>query len=183
MKDGKNKRKLSDSHTFVMLVWIAAMIAVWETGAFIVAGTKRTPQNVLPHIYQIIASIFDGKQVSAGQSAVQLVLSNAGATLGRAAIGFLYGTAAGFILALLMKMSGLIEKMIFPYLMLIQMIPILGMAPIVLAITHDIGVSRIVIAALLTFYPVATNTLAGLNSVPKEKYELIHSYSAGKRTI
>ncbi len=145
MKDGKNKRKLSDSHTFVMLVWIAAMIAVWETGAFIVAGTKRTPQNVLPHIYQIIASIFDGKQVSAGQSAVQLVLSNAGATLGRAAIGFLYGTAAGFILALLMKMSGLIEKMIFPYLMLIQMIPILGMAPIVLAITHDIGVSRIVI--------------------------------------
>ena len=183
MKDGKNKRKLSDSHTFVMLVWIAAMIAVWETGAFIVAGTKRTPQNVLPHIYQIIASIFDGKQVSAGQSAVQLVLSNAGATLGRAAIGFLYGTAAGFILALLMKMSGLIEKMIFPYLMLIQMIPILGMAPIVLAITHDIGVSRIVIAALLTFYPVATNTLAGLNSVPKEKYELMHSYAAGKRTI
>lgn len=183
MKDGKNKKKLSDSHAFVMFVWIAGMIAVWEIGACIVGVTKRTPQNVLPHIYQIIGSVFDGKQVSAGQTAVQLVLSNAGATLGRAVIGFIYGTAAGVVLALLMKMSGLVEKMIFPYLMLIQMIPILGMAPIVLAITHDIGTSRIVIAALLTFYPVATNTLAGLNSVPTEKYELMHSYAANGFTI
>ena len=71
----------------------------------------------------------------------------------------------------------------FPYLMLIQMIPIIGMAPIILAITGSIGTSRIVIAALLTFYPVATNTLAGLNSVSKEKYELMHSYAASKWTI
>jgi NitT/TauT family transport system permease protein len=82
-----------------------------------------------------------------------------------------------------MKLSGIVEKTIFPYLMLIQMIPILGMAPIVLAITHDIGISRIIIAAILTFYPVATNTLAGLNSVSKEKYELMYSYAAKKGTI
>ena len=179
----KKHRKLSDSPAFVMFIWLLGLCALWETGAFIVAATKRTPQNVLPHFYQIIGSIFSTAQVSAGQTALQLVLSNAGATLGRAAVGFIYGTAAGFVLALLMKISGIIEKMIFPYLMLIQMIPILGMAPIVLAVTHDIGVSRIVIAALLTFYPVATNTLAGLNSVPEEKYELMHSYAARKSTI
>ena len=41
---------------------------------------------------------------------------------------------------------------------------LIGMAPIILAMTHDIGSSRIIIAAILTFYPVATNTLAGLNT-------------------
>lgn len=67
----------------------------------------------------------------------------------------------GYLLALLMNLSGIVEKIAFPYLMIIQMIPILGMAPIILAITGDINTSRIVIAAILTFYPVSTNTLAG----------------------
>ena len=74
-----------------------------------------------------------------------MVLINAGATLSRAGIGFLIGTAIGFLLALLMSLSGTVEKIAFPYLMLIQMIPVLGMAPIILALTGDISISRIVI--------------------------------------
>lgn len=101
----------------------------------------------------------------------------------RIAVGFLIGMAAGFGLALLMKLSGIVEKLAFPYLMLIQLIPILGMAPIILSLTGSIGVSRIVIAAILTFYPVAANTLAGLKSVQQEKYELMYSYAANRRTI
>ena len=63
----------------------------------------------------------------------------------------------GYILALLMHLSHIVEKIAFPYLMIIQMIPILGMAPIVLSITGDISSARIIIAAILTFYPVSTN--------------------------
>ena len=48
----------------------------------------------------------------------------------------------------------------------------------VLAITQDINKSRIVIAAILTFYPVAVNTLSGLQAVEKEKLELFYSYAA-----
>ena len=36
------------------LVWILLFAAVWEAGAFAVAAVKRTPENVLPHIYQIV---------------------------------------------------------------------------------------------------------------------------------
>lgn len=71
----------------------------------------------------------------------------------------------------------------FPYLMLIQLIPVLGLAPIILAITGDINKSRVVIAAILSFYPVATNTLAGFKSVEKEKYELMYTYAAKKSSI
>ena len=167
----------------VILVWGLGLIAIWEIGAAIVAHTKRTPQNVLPHLHQIFQSVISTAMVSNKQTALQIVISNAGITLYRAGIGFLIGIAVGFLLALLMRRFLTVEKIAFPYLMMIQMIPILGMAPIVLAITKDINKSRIVIAAILTFYPVATNTLAGLNSVGKEKYELMRSIAATKTQL
>ena len=164
----------------MVFLWIVIIVAVWEVFAFIVQFTKRTPVNILPHIYGIIESILDTKTINGSETALQMVLINAGATLSRAGIGFLIGTVLGFILALLMNLSGTVEKIAFPYLMLIQMIPVLGMAPIVLALTGDIATSRIVIAAILTFYPVAANTLAGFKGVHKEKHELMYSYAASK---
>ena len=169
--------------TLSTLLWILILIAAWEAGACIVAVTKRSPENILPHFYQIIAAACSTKQVSAGMSALMVVLTSARATILRALLGFLIGTTAGFLLALLMKLSGLCEKMIFPYLMLIQLIPVLGLAPIILSITGDINKSRIVIAAILSFYPVATNTLAGFHSVEKEKYDLMYTYAAKKWMI
>jgi len=175
------KDKITDK--LVILVWVIGLILLWEAGATVIAATKRSPQNVLPHLSQIAESVFSDKMVSNRQTAFQIVLTNAGITLFRAAIGFGIGIVAGFLLALLMRLFEPVEKTAFPYLMMIQMIPILGMAPIVLAITKDINKSRIVIAAILTFYPVATNTLAGLKSVEKEKLDLMHSIAASKRQI
>ncbi len=175
--------KISDKKWFSPVMWVIGLIIVWEIGAFIVAGVKRTPENVLPHLYQIIEAAFSGKTVTANMTATAAVLNAAGKTLLRALLGFVLGAAVGYIFALLMKMSGLIEKLIFPYLMLIQLIPVLGLAPIVLAITGDINISRVVIAAILSFYPVATNTLAGFKSVDKEQYDLMYIYAARTHTI
>ena len=177
IKKGLTSKKME---TFV---WIIGLIGLWEIGASIIEQTKRSPENVLPHLSQIIASVFSKDLVSSGQTALQIVLSNAGITLLRAGVGFLIGIIIGYCLALLMNMLNAVEKTVFPYLMMIQMIPILGMAPIVLAITKDIDKSRIVIAAILTFYPVATNTLAGFKAVEKEKHELMYSIAASKYQI
>ena len=177
MKDAtktKRARRLS------VVLWVALLIVVWEVIATVVAGTKRTPENVLPHLWQIAVSVFSTKLVNGSQTAFQIVLSNAGITLLRAGIGFALGAAIGFALALLMNLLRPVEKVAFPYLMIIQMIPILGMAPIVLAVTKDIDRSRIIIAAILTFYPVATNTLAGFKAVPREKHELMYSIAASR---
>lgn len=171
-------RKETVTKKLVILVWIIGLILIWEIGATVISHTKRTPENVLPHISQIVSSVFSDKLVSNKQTAFQIVISNAGITLLRAGTGFLIGAVIGFVLALAMHMVSAVEKAVFPYLMMIQMIPILGMAPIVLAITQDINKSRIVIAAILTFYPVATNMLDGLKSVEKEKYDLMHSLAA-----
>lgn len=179
----KKVKKILTSKIFVIFIWIAALFVLWEVCAAHVAETKRTPENILPHISGIINSLLSDKKINGSQTALQMVLENAGLTLSRAGVGYLIGIASGFVLALLMSLSGIVEKIAFPYLMLIQLIPILGMAPIINAITGDIAVSRIVIAAILTFYPVATNTLAGFKSVQKEKHELMYSYAANKFQI
>lgn len=179
----KTITKIKNSKALVTLVWVLGLLVVWEIFAFIIQATKRTPENIMPHVWQIFYSLIDTKPVSNGMGCLQVVLFNAGQTLSRAGQGFMIGTLIGFALAILMKLSHIVEKIAAPYLMLIQLIPILGMAPIILAMTHDIGSSRIIIAAILTFYPVATNTLAGLNSVEKQKYELMYSYAAKKSTV
>lgn len=175
--------KIFDKKYASICLWILILIIAWEIGAFIVGATKRTPENILPHLYQIVAAVFSSKKVTNGMTASMVVLTSAQATVLRAMAGFILGAAAGFILALLMKLSGICEKILFPYLMLIQLIPVLGLAPIVLAITGDINKSRIVIAAILSFYPIATNTLAGFKSVGNDKYELMKTYAAKKRTV
>lgn len=171
-------KKIMKSKLVVTLLWILILIVIWEIAATVVAQTKRTPENILPHLSGIIESIFSTRKINGSQTALQMVLENAGATLSRAGIGYIIGIISGFLLSLLMSLWKPIEKIAFPYLMLIQMIPILGMAPIINALTGDIAVSRIVIAAILTFYPVATNTLAGFKAVRREKHELMYSYAA-----
>lgn len=180
----KNRVKSLTNKKWVSTVfWLVIIVIAWEIGASIIEVTKRTPENIMPHLYQILEAAFSTKPVANGMSATMVVLTSARATLVRALGGLLIGTILGFLLALLMKLSGLVEKLIFPYLMLIQLIPVLGLAPIILAITGDINKSRIVIAAILSFYPVATNTLAGFKSVDKDKYDLMYTYAAPKRTI
>lgn len=139
----KTHPKLTDKKWMPTLVWILCIVAIWEIMACVVATTKRTPENILPHIYQILYSLISTKKVTGTQTALQVVALASVQTLLRAAVGFLIGMVAGFGLALLMKLSGIVEKLAFPYLMLIQLIPILGMAPIILSLTGSIGVSRI----------------------------------------
>ena len=179
----KAVNKLLDKKWFSVLFWIVLIIIVWEIAACIVAVNRRTPENILPHLYQIVQAAVSTEAVSNGMTATMIVLTSARATVLRALLGFLIGTAVGFLLALIMKISGICEKLLFPYLMLIQLIPILGLAPIILAMTGDINVSRVVIAAIMSFYPVATNTLAGLKSVPQEKYDLMYTYAAKQKTM
>lgn len=173
-------KKITATKGFVTFLWVVALIIIWESCAAVVAVTERTPENVLPSLLKILESVFSTSKINGSQTAIEMVIENASATLSRAGIGFAIGTILGFSLALMMNLSRIVEKIAFPYLMLIQMIPILGMAPIINAITGDIGISRITIAAILTFYPVATNTLAGFHAVEKSKHELMYSYAATK---
>lgn len=112
------------------------------------------------------------------------MLLEAGAvTFSRAAVGFALGVGVGIILAVIMSLSRTMERIAFPYLIVSQMIPVLGLAPIIFNIVRDMNVSRIVIAAYITFFPVSVNMLSGLKSVEQDKKDLLHMIAANKYSI
>ncbi len=106
----------------------------------------------------------------------------ASVTFSQAAVGFLLGGIIGYSLAVVMSISRTAERIAFPYLIISQMIPVLGLAPIIFNLVRDMDASRILIAAYITFFPVAANTLSGFRSVEIEKRQLLYSYAAGKIT-
>lgn len=110
----KTITKIKNSKALVTLVWVLGLLVIWEIFAFIIQATKRTPENIMPHVWQIFYSLIDPKPVSNGMSCLQVVLFNAGQTLSRAGQGFMIGTLIGFALAILMKLSHIVEKIAAP---------------------------------------------------------------------
>ena len=164
--------KLIHMKYFSLTCWLIGLVILWEIVATYVGTKFRTPENYLPHLYQIIASIFTAK--TSNTLVIKTIFGAAGNTLLYAVIGFIIGIIVGYLFAVLMSLFKFVEKIMFPYLILIQMIPILGMAPVIFAMTGNSGdASKIIIAAILTFYPISTNVLAGFKSVEKEKHDLM----------
>lgn len=64
----KGIKRLADKKYFMTIVWIFLIIAIWEVFAFYVAATKRTPENILPHLSGIIESVVSKKTINGGQT-------------------------------------------------------------------------------------------------------------------
>ena len=169
MVDKKEKYKVN-------LVWTIGIILVWELIAFFLDKVAKDPMAAakLPYPHAVVISI--------AQNFSEL-LGAAGLTLSRAVVGFALGTIIGVLLAIVMSLSKIAEKISLPYLIVSQMVPVLGLAPIIFTLVKDMDASRIVIAAYITFFPVSINMLSGLNSVDNEKKELLYSYAAKKKSI
>jgi len=169
MIDKKEKYKVN-------LVWTMSIFVVWELIAFFLDKIIHDPmaEAKLPYPHMIIASIANN---------FTELISAAGLTFSRAVIGFALGAAIGVILAITMSLSKIAEKIALPYLIVSQMIPVLGLAPIIFTLARDMDTSRMIIAAYITFFPVAINMLSGLNSVESDKKELLYSYAANKKSI
>ena len=74
------KRFIHSKH-MVTLVWILGIVVIWEIFACIVAATKRTPVNVLPHLYEIIGSFFSDKKVTGKMTMIELIGTAGGLTI------------------------------------------------------------------------------------------------------
>lgn len=157
-------------------VWAVGIFVLWELIAFLLDGVLHDPmaEAKLPYPHMVIISLMQN---------FSDLMSAAGLTLSRAVMGFALGALVGFVLAIIMSLSKIAEKIALPYLVVSQMIPVLGLAPIIFTLAKDMNLSRIIISGYITFFPVSVNMLSGLNSVESEKKELLYSYAAKKPSI
>lgn len=160
----------------VTMVWLVSILLIWEVCAALsrLISTNQLIEAKLPFPHRIFLTYMTNF----------MDLTEAGlATLSRAGIGFALGASIGIGLAIVMSFSRMVEKVALPYLIISQMIPVLGLAPIIFNIVRDMNLSRIIIAAYITFFPVSVNMLSGLKSVEQDKKDLLSMAAAGKRAI
>ena len=98
--------------------------------------------------------------------------------------GFALGCGLAFLLALVLARWRPLGQALMPYAIAANAIPIIAFAPITNAWFGLLSPwSKIVIAAVLCFFPVLVNALRGLTSVPPESIELMRSYAASERAV
>jgi NitT/TauT family transport system permease protein len=98
--------------------------------------------------------------------------------------GFAFGCGVAFLVALALSRWRRTGEALMPYAIAANAVPIIAFAPITNAWFGLLSPwSKIVIAAVLCFFPVLVNTLRGLTSVNPESIELMRSYAAGEWAV
>lgn len=90
----------------------------------------------------------------------------------------------GGVLAILFSLSRWIELSLFPYAIILQVTPIVAIAPLIIIWANNVELSLLICAWLVAFFPILSNTILGLRSVDPNLLDLFRLYGAGRwRTL
>jgi NitT/TauT family transport system permease protein len=128
---------------------------------------------ILPPPSKIVAALNSGIQSGVLVSAFLF-------TLKEIIFGYLLSVIAAVVLGTLISQFRLIEATIYPYVVSLQTLPKIAIAPLIL-VWVGLGIeSKIIIAALVSFFPMLVNTIVGLKSASADKLELMHALTASR---
>ncbi|MDX8540309.1 ABC transporter permease [Mesorhizobium abyssinicae] len=117
------------------------------------------------------------------QKSFALLLGNLWPTLIEALAGFVIGNLAAVMLAVLFVHSRALQAAYFPIVLFFNTIPILALSPIIILI-FGLGMTpKIVIAAVICFFPTLVNMIRGLDSASSSEHELFRVLSATRSEI
>jgi NitT/TauT family transport system permease protein len=139
-----------------LLVW-QGLILLGQFPAFILPS----PELVFLRLVQVLA---DGS-----------LLRHFGFTLEEVLLGLLSGSTLATALGYFLARSPLLERVLSPYLVASQAIPVVAIAPLLIIWFGPGMFSKVLICALIVFFPVLVNTVVGLRSVPENLRDLMRS--------
>lgn len=111
------------------------------------------------------------------------LLANTVPTLIEAVLGFLFGTLAAVGLAVVFVHSRIARAAYFPVVLFFNTIPVLALAPIIILIFGLGMLPKVIIAAVICFFPTLVNMVRGFNLATLNELELMHVLSASKLEI
>ncbi len=149
------------------LAQIAASLLVWQG---IVAGLAIDPR-IVPDPTSVVSTLIALTRAGQMQDAALV-------TLQETLYGFLIGSLLGIGLAVVLSEIGPLRRLLQPYVVALQAVPKVAVAPLFLIwFGFDIE-SKISLVISIMFFPVLVNTLAGLDSVSDDQLELMRAYRA-----
>jgi NitT/TauT family transport system permease protein len=141
------------------------MLALWEGLVHLLA----VPAYVLPGPLAILGALVEDRALLWGSLLV---------TLRIALLALLAAVTLGGGLAVVFAQSRWLERALFPYAVVLQVTPIVAIAPLILIWTDDVTLSLLICAWIVAFFPVLSNTVLGLNSADRNLVELFRLYGA-----
>ncbi len=149
------------------LVVAVLFFAAWEA----VVRLNHIPPYILPGPLLVAKSLWtDGPSLLAS---LWITLRTTLAALAAA-------TILGLGLAVALAQSRLIERSLYPYLVILQVTPIVAIAPLIIIWVNDVFLSLLVCAWIVAFFPVVANTTLGLNSTDRGLVDLFQLYGASR---
>jgi NitT/TauT family transport system permease protein len=153
------------SQIFAPLAVGSAFLVLWE----IVVRINGIPPYILPGPLAIAGSLWTDGPSLLGSLLVTLRVTLA--ALAAAAI-------LGGIIAVLFSLSRIIELSLFPYAVILQVTPIVAIAPLIIIWVREPFLALLVCAWIVAFFPIVANTTVGLNSADRNLLALFRLYDA-----
>ena len=166
---GERWRGLARSAIPPIIIGILALGA-WE---FLVRA-KDIPRYILPGPLLIGATLI--KDWHTLYPSLLVTLAVTGAAL-------LVATVAGAVIAILFAQSPWIERSFFPYAVILQVTPVVAIAPLIIIWVKNTQLSLLICAWIVAFFPVVSNTTLGLHSADHHLLELFELYGASRRQV
>ena len=141
----------------VLLLW-QVLITVLDVPVYLVPSPLRVAQALLEDRELLAASLWVTLKV----------------TLAAFALAVLLGTAAAFLFV----QSRWIERALFPYAVLLQVTPIVAIAPLIIIWVKDMQAALVLCATIVAIFPVISNTTLGLRSVDPGLADLFRLHHA-----
>ena len=186
-----------------ILTVLAAIVAIWYAGAVLLnapwerdqaerAGTEISfaeiipktmaqERPVLPAPHQVAVEIWETTALKKITSKRSLVY-HGWITLSATLLGFAMGVLLGILLAVGIVHSRVMDLSVMPWVIASQTVPILAVAPMIIVVLYNIGVSGLIakasISAYLSFFPVVVGMVKGLRSPDPMQLDLLRTYNA-----
>ena len=160
-------QRLSRNRVLLLLVSLILFLLIWQVLVLVL----DLPGFILPSPAEVGGKFLD--VLASG-----LLWRHFSATLGEILLGLVFGISAATLLGYALAKSPLAERLLSPFLVGSQSIPMAAIAPLLVIWFGPGLISKVLICSLTVFFPVLVNTLVGLRDVPPELREVMRSLRA-----
>ena len=153
---------------------LVALLAAW----WLASDVLGAPAYVLPPPEDVLRALTGGLSRSPWDNASYWY--HAGITVWEALLGFAIGSGLGALLGLVLSHWPLLGRSWYPYIVGFQSLPKVALAPL-MVVWFGFGLEgKVFITAIIAFFPVLVNTMAGYQAVEPERIELARSCDASE---
>ena len=140
-------------------------LAVWE----IAVRAFDVPRYILPGPLLVLEALWTNGPLLLGSLWITLEITFAALAL--AVVG-------GVALAFIMTLSSWLERSLYPYAVIVQVTPIVAIAPLIIIWIDNAFLALVACAWIVAFFPILSNTIAGLRSADRNLQDLFRLYGA-----